>query len=464
MTAVNLTPKHIVEELDRYIVGQQAAKKAVAIALRNRYRRQLLPEILRDEVTPKNILMIGPTGVGKTEIARRLARLVQAPFIKVEATKFTEVGYVGRDVESIVRDLVETAIRMVKAERMEEVKTRADQEAEERLVELLVPQPKTPKNMANPFEMLFGGAQSNPPSPPSNDPELREKRAIVRQKLKRMELEDDWLEIEVDDNSMPLGDIFAGSGLDEMGANIQNMIGQILPRGRKTRRVTVREARRILAVQEAQKLIDMDAVTREAIERAEQSGIVFLDEIDKIASREGGQGPDVSRGGVQRDILPIVEGSTVMTKHGPVKTDHVLFIAAGAFHVSKPSDLIPELQGRFPLRVELEPLSQQDFQRILTEPEGSLLKQYIALLSTEAIELVFQQEAIEAIASIAYRVNAQTENIGARRLHTILEKVVEDISFDAPDLPDKKVLIDKGYVESRLEGILQREDLSRYIL
>ncbi|ABZ84771.1 heat shock protein hslvu, ATPase subunit hslu [Heliomicrobium modesticaldum Ice1] len=464
MTAVNLTPKQIVEELDRHIVGQQAAKKAVAIALRNRYRRQLLPENLRDEVTPKNILMIGPTGVGKTEIARRLARLVQAPFVKVEATKFTEVGYVGRDVESMVRDLVETAIRMVKAERMEEVKTRADREAEERLVELLVPQPKAPKNMANPLEMLFGGGQTNQPSPSSDDPGLREKRAIIRQKLKRLELEDDWIEIEVDDNAMPLGDIFVGSGLDEMGANIQNMLGQILPRGRKKRRVTVREARRILAIQEAQKLIDMDAVTREALERAEQSGIIFLDEIDKIASREGGQGPDVSRGGVQRDILPIVEGSTVMTKYGPVKTDHVLFIAAGAFHVSKPSDLIPELQGRFPLRVELEALSRQDFQRILTEPEGSLLKQYVALLSTEAVELVFKEEALEAIAAIAYRVNTQTENIGARRLHTILEKVLEDVSFDAPDLLDKKVVIDKEYVESRLEGILQREDLSRYIL
>ncbi|MBC9783406.1 ATP-dependent protease ATPase subunit HslU [Heliobacterium chlorum] len=463
MSSANLTPAQIVEELDRYIVGQKAAKKAVAIALRNRYRRQKLSEHLRDEVTPKNILMIGPTGVGKTEIARRLARLVNAPFVKVEATKFTEVGYVGRDVESMVRDLVETAIRMVKAEQLEKVQVKAEAEAEERLVELLVPAPKPARTMNNPFEMLFGGTQT-PAGSSTSDPDIQEKRAIIRQKLKRMELEDNVLEVEVEDSGTPLGDMFAGSGMDEMGMNIQNMIGQMFPKGKKKRRVNVREARRILAIQEAQKLIDMDAVHREAIERAEQSGIIFLDEIDKIASREGGHGPDVSRGGVQRDILPIVEGSTVMTKYGPVKTDHVLFIAAGAFHVSKPSDLIPELQGRFPLRVELEALSQEDFQRILTEPENSLLKQYVALLSTENIELTFSDDAVEAMASIAYRVNGQTENIGARRLHTILEKVLEDLSFDAPNLIEKQVIIDKEYVETRLESILQREDLSRYIL
>lgn len=463
MNTENLTPIKVVEELDRYIVGQRAAKKSVAIALRNRYRRGRLPESLRDEVTPKNILMIGPTGVGKTEIARRLARLVQAPFIKVEATKFTEVGYVGRDVESMIRDLVETAIRMVKAERMEEVKVEAEREAEERILELLVPQPKASKGFGNPLEMLFGG-QVNTSSTQDMEPDFKEKRAIVRQKLKRKELENEWVEVEVEDTGLPFGDMFAGSGLDEMGMNIQSMLGQFLPKGKKKRRVTLQEARKILAVQEAQKLIDMEAVTRLAIERAEQTGIVFLDEIDKIASKEGSYGPDVSRGGVQRDILPIVEGSTVMTKHGPVKTDHILFIAAGAFHVAKPSDLIPELQGRFPLRVELEALSQGDFQRILTEPENSLLKQYVALLSTEGVELVFAPDGIEAIAAIAFRVNVQTENIGARRLHTILEKILEDISFHAPNLPDKKVTIDKVYVEKRLEAILQNEDLSRYIL
>ncbi|MDD2421009.1 MAG: ATP-dependent protease ATPase subunit HslU [Heliobacteriaceae bacterium] len=458
-----LTPLEIVEELDRYIVGQREAKKAVAIALRNRYRRRRLPPNLQDEITPKNILMIGPTGVGKTEIARRLARLVKAPFIKVEATKFTEVGYVGRDVEAMVRDLLETAIRMVKAEQMEEVKVAAEKEAEERLAELLVPQPKSSRGFNSPIEMLFSmQGQAQPNAEPV--PELKERRDIVRQKLRRLELEDTLIEVEVDDNAVPFGDIFAGSGLDEMGINIQNMLGQVFPKGKKKRRVTIRDARKILAVQEAQKLIDMDAVTQMAVERAEQSGIIFLDEIDKIATKEGNYGPDVSRGGVQRDILPIVEGSTVMTKYGPVKTDHILFIAAGAFHVAKPSDLIPELQGRFPLRVELEALTQEDFQRILTEPENSLLKQYVALLATEEIELVFAADGIATIAGIAYQVNTQTENIGARRLHTILEKVLEDISFYAPNLQEKQVVIDRGYVDSRLAAILEEEDLSRYIL
>ncbi|QGG48162.1 ATP-dependent protease ATPase subunit HslU [Heliorestis convoluta] len=465
MDGENLTPIQIVEELDRYIVGQRLAKKAVAIALRNRYRRKRLPSHLQEDITPKNILMIGPTGVGKTEIARRLARLVQAPFIKVEATKFTEVGYVGRDVESMVRDLVETSIRMVKAEKLEEVQGAAEKEAEERLVELLVPQPRTNRTMTNPFEMLFGSQQQQSNKTTPVEPDLQEKRSIVRQKLKRMELEDQMVEVEVEENINPFGDIMGSNGLDDMGLNnIQNMLGQVFPKNRKRRRVAVRDARRILALQEAQKLIDIEAVNREAIEKAEQSGIIFLDEIDKIASKEGGQGADVSRGGVQRDILPIVEGSTVMTKYGPVKTDHILFIAAGAFHVSKPSDLIPELQGRFPLRVELEALSQKDFQRILTEPENSLLKQYIALLSTEDVELQFAEEGIDAIASIAYRVNAQTENIGARRLHTILEKVLEDISFQAPNMIEKSIIIDRSYVESRLEDIVEKEDLSRYIL
>ncbi|KAB2954403.1 ATP-dependent protease ATPase subunit HslU [Heliorestis acidaminivorans] len=465
MSSENLTPIKIVEELDRYIVGQRGAKKAVAIALRNRFRRKQLPQQLQEEITPKNILMIGPTGVGKTEIARRLAKLVQAPFIKVEATKFTEVGYVGRDVESMVRDLVETSIRMVKAEKLEDVQGAAEKEAEERLVEILVPTPRPSRNMSNPFEMLFGSQNQQSTQTSTVEPELREQRAIIRQKLKRMELEDQMVEVEVEEQSNPFGDMLGNQGHDDMGLNnIQNMLGQVFPKSRKRRRLPVRDARKVLALQEAQKLIDIEAVNREAIEKAEQSGIIFLDEIDKIASREGGQGADVSRGGVQRDILPIVEGSTVMTKYGPVKTDHILFIAAGAFHVSKPSDLIPELQGRFPLRVELEALSQKDFQRILTEPENSLLKQYIALLSTEEIELDFAEEGIEAIASIAYRVNAQTENIGARRLHTILEKVLEDLSFQAPNLIDKKVVIDREYVESRLEDIVEKEDLSRYIL
>ncbi|MCW2277950.1 ATP-dependent protease ATPase subunit HslU [Heliophilum fasciatum] len=463
MSTEQLTPRAIVEELDRYIVGQRAAKKAVAIALRNRYRRHCLPEAMRDEITPKNILMIGPTGVGKTEIARRLARLVQAPFIKVEATKFTEVGYVGRDVESMVRDLVEMAIRMIKAEKLEDVQQAAVREANERLLEHLVPQPKPTRPGINPFEMIFGGS-ANTPTTQELDPAIREKRAIIREKLKRLELEDDWVEVEIEDHAQPLGGFMNQGGMDDMGMNLQNMLGQMLPRIKKKKRVKVKEAREILAVQEAQKLIDMEAVQRLAVERAEQSGIIFLDEIDKIAQREGGQGPDVSRGGVQRDILPIVEGSTVMTKYGPVKTDHILFIAAGAFHVSKPSDLIPELQGRFPLRVELEALSQEDFQRILTEPENSLLKQYVALLSTENLHLEFTEDGIEAMASIAFRVNGQTENIGARRLHTILEKVLEEISFEAPEWKEPKVVIDKHYVEKRLNDIVEKEDLSRYIL
>ncbi|MGB9803273.1 ATP-dependent protease ATPase subunit HslU [Desulfofundulus sp.] len=467
----NLTPRQIVAELDKYVVGQKEAKRAVAIALRNRYRRSRLPEELRDEVVPKNILMIGPTGVGKTEIARRLAKLVKAPFIKVEATKFTEVGYVGRDVESMVRDLVETSIRMVRQERMEKVMDRAAKMAEERIIELLAPLPRqeTPRN---PFEAILGGAFGSINRPGSeNDPmqESRIKRVqfereALRQKLARGELENEYLEIEVEDTTVPTLEVFTGSGVEELGINIQDVLGGIFPRKKRKRKVTVAEARKILTQQEAQKLIDMDEVTSDAVRRAEEHGIIFLDEIDKIAGREGGVGPDVSRGGVQRDILPIVEGSTVMTKYGPVKTDHILFIAAGAFHMSKPSDLIPELQGRFPIRVELSSLSEEDFLQILTEPENALIKQYTALLATEGVNVKFSQDSLVEIAKIAYTVNEQTENIGARRLHTIMEKLLEDLSFEAPELQGQTITIDRDYVQRKLGDIVKNEDLSRYIL
>ncbi|SHF41807.1 ATP-dependent HslUV protease ATP-binding subunit HslU [Desulfofundulus australicus DSM 11792] len=466
----DLTPRQIVAELDKYVVGQREAKRAVAIALRNRYRRSRLPKELRDEVVPKNILMIGPTGVGKTEIARRLARLVKAPFIKVEATKFTEVGYVGRDVESMVRDLVETSIRMVRQEKMEKVMDRATRMAEERIIELLAPMPRqeTPRN---PLEALwgtaFGGARQGGEADPMQESRIKRvqfERETLRQKLARGELENEYLEIEVEDNTIPTLEVFTGSGVEELGINIQDILGGIFPKKKRRRKVTVAEARKILTQQEAQKLIDMDEVTADAIKRAEEHGIIFLDEIDKIASREGGAGPDVSRGGVQRDILPIVEGSTVMTKYGPVKTDHILFIAAGAFHMSKPSDLIPELQGRFPIRVELSSLTEEDFLQILTEPENALIKQYTALLATEGVNIKFSQDSLVEIAKIAYTVNEQTENIGARRLHTIMEKLLEDLSFDAPDLQGQTITIDRDYVQQKLGDIVKNEDLSRYIL
>jgi len=461
-----LTPRRIVEELDKYIVGQRKAKKAVAVALRNRYRRKKLPADFRDEVIPKNILMIGPTGVGKTEIARRLAKLVKAPFIKVEATKFTEVGYVGRDVEGMIRDLVETAIRMVKQEKMAEVEGRAQKIAEERLIELLAPYPVQETPSRNPLELLFGGTR--PPEKADTNFEQRTKRIdferdMLREKLAKGQLENEILEIEVEDNKPPMLEVFTGSGMEEMGVNLQDMLGGFLPKKKRKRRVTVQEARKILIQQEAQKLIDMDEVTTTAIRRVEDEGIVFLDEIDKIAGREG-YGPDVSRGGVQRDILPIVEGSTVMTKYGPVKTDHILFIAAGAFHVSKPSDLIPELQGRFPIRVELESLTCEDFQQILTEPRNALIKQYTELLATEGVSVKFSKNSLEEIAKIAYTINEQTENIGARRLHTILEKLLEDISFEAPELSNKTIVINREDVIEKLEEVVKNEDLSRYIL
>lgn len=462
-----LTPKQIVEELDKYIVGQGKAKKAVAIALRNRYRRSKLPPDLVDEVLPKNILMIGPTGVGKTEIARRMAKLVNAPFVKVEATKFTEVGYVGRDVESMIRDLVEVAIRTLKNSKLSQVEEKAQRMAEEKIVELLAPLPRQDEKSKNPFEMIFGGAKQNQ-GPDQEQQQLIKRiefeRHSLRDKIKRGELEKEQVEIEVEDNSPPMMEVFTGSGVEEMGINVGDMLGNIFPKKKRRRKVTVAEARRILTQQEAQKLIDMDEIIADAVSKAENQGIVFLDEIDKIAVREGSGGPDVSRGGVQRDILPIVEGSTVMTKYGAVKTDHILFIAAGAFHMSKPSDLIPELQGRFPIRVELDNLTEEDFLQILTEPRNALIKQYVALLATEGVDIQFSQNSLVEIAKIAYTVNEQTENIGARRLHTIMEKLIEDLSFEGPALCGQTIVIDRDFVSNKLSEVAKDEDLSRYIL
>lgn len=457
------TPRQIVEELDKYIVGQQEAKRAVAIALRNRYRRSLLPPELREEVVPKNILMIGPTGVGKTEIARRLAKLVGAPFVKLEATKFTEVGYVGRDVESMVRDLVETSIRMVKLEKIESVKEQARILAEERLIELLVPEKKTGTSFSNPFEAIFQRPNSHQETDSAEKTRIRQERYRMKARLASGEMEDEMVEIEVEEQMPSMFEFFSGSGMDQMGINMQDMFSQLMPKRSKKRRITVREAREILTQQEGQKLIDMDQVNQEALERVEQSGIIFLDEIDKIAGKDQ-RGPDVSREGVQRDILPIVEGSTVMTKYGPVKTDHILFIAAGAFHVAKPSDLIPELQGRFPIRVELKDLTADDFVRILTEPKSALIKQYVALLETEGIKVKFTNEAIREIAELAQKVNSTTENIGARRLHTILERLLEELSFSAPDITLEEVVITPNYVKERLADLVEDRDLSQYIL
>lgn len=462
-----LTPRQVVAELDRYIVGQQEAKKAVAIALRNRYRRKRLPPDLQDDVIPKNIIMIGPTGVGKTEIARRLAKLVKAPFIKVEATKFTEVGYVGKDAESMVRELVEVAIRMVKQEKMAEVESKANELAEKRILETLVPTPKKRSSVSNPFELLFREMNNSDDdldkaSEEEKDIQLLRERAA--EQLRSGELEDNQIEIEVEENHQQTLDIFTVGGMEEMGINIQDMLGGFLPRKKKKKRLSIREARRILAQEEAQKLVDMDDVIKEAIGCAEQSGIIFLDEIDKIAGKESTIGPDVSREGVQRDILPIIEGSTVMTKYGPVKTDYILFIAAGAFHVSKPSDLIPELQGRFPIRVELEPLEKKELLRILIEPDNSLIRQYSELLRTEGLNVEFTSDALEEIADMAHLVNTQTENIGARRLHTILEKVLEELSYQAPELAGETVVIDREYVAKHLAGIITDGDLSNYIL
>lgn len=462
----SLTPRQIVERLDQYIIGQKDAKKAVAVALRNRYRRSLLEEKLREEVNPKNILMIGPTGVGKTEIARRMAKLVGAPFVKVEATKFTEVGYVGRDVESMVRDLVETSVRLVKEEKMASVKERAEESANHRILELLVPGAKKAANYKNPLEMLFGGGNDQQQDTyQTEDLNLQEKRKIVKEKLALGELENEVITVEVEEQQPSMFDILQGSGMEQMGMNMQDALSSLMPKKRKKRKLTVREARKILTNEEAQKLIDMDEVSQEAVFRAEQSGIIFIDEIDKIASKNsGGSSADVSREGVQRDILPVVEGSTVVTKYGSVKTDHVLFIAAGAFHMAKPSDLIPELQGRFPIRVELTKLTVEDFYKILVEPDNALIKQYEALLVTEGIQIEFSDDAIRRIAQFAFEVNQNTDNIGARRLHTIMEKLLEDLSFEAPDITMEKITITPQYVEEKLGAISRNKDLSQFIL
>jgi ATP-dependent HslUV protease ATP-binding subunit HslU len=463
----HLTPRQIVEKLDQYIIGQTKAKKAVAVALRNRYRRGLLDESLRDEVVPKNILMIGPTGVGKTEIARRLAKLVGAPFIKVEATKFTEVGYVGRDVESMVRDLVETSVRLVKEEKMNGVRDRAEENANKRIVELLVPSKKKQQSFKNPFEMIFSNGTQSSDADPDQDEEtnIETKRKQIAHQLALGELENHYVTIEVEEQQPSMFDMLQGSGMEQMGMNMQDALSNFMPKKQKKRKLTVKDARKVLTNEEAQKLIDMDEVTQEAVNRAEQYGIIFIDEIDKIAQKSGNSSSaDVSREGVQRDILPIVEGSTIVTKYGAVKTDHVLFVAAGAFHVSKPSDLIPELQGRFPIRVELTKLTVEDFINILVEPDNALLKQYAALLETEGIQIEFSDDAIRKIAEIAYQVNQDTDNIGARRLHTILERLLEDLSFEAPEVTLEKIVITPQYVEEKLEKIAKNKDLSQFIL
>jgi ATP-dependent HslUV protease ATP-binding subunit HslU len=457
------TPKQMTEYLNRYIVGQTEAKKSVAVALRNRYRRQRLSDEMREEVIPKNILMIGPTGVGKTEIARRIAKLVKAPFLKVEATKFTEVGYVGRDVESMVRDLVEVSNRLVKEEKQEEVREQAEKLANEQIVKLLVPSMRKKKqpNMANPFEMFFGNQEED--EDVQEDTQVRVKRSQIAEDLAAGKLEQEWITVEVEEQQSFM--MMPGMpGMDMSGTGMGDLLSNMMPKKKKKRRLQVKEARRVLTIEEANKLIDSDEVAEEAIRRAEQMGIIFIDEIDKVAVKSGGSQPGVSREGVQRDILPIVEGSTVNTKYGPVRTDFMLFIAAGAFHMSKPSDLIPELQGRFPIRVELEKLTKEDFVRILKEPDHSLLLQYTALLETEGIEVAFTDEAIDRLAEIAMDVNQNTDNIGARRLHTILEKLLEDLSFEASDIAPAHIDVTPQYVDGKLGHIVKNKDLSEFIL
>ena len=451
-----MTPREIVSELDRYIVGQGDAKRAVAIALRNRWPRQNVAPELRDEIAPKNILMIGPTGVGKTEIARRLARLAQAPFIKVEASRYTEVGYVGRDVESMIRDLAEISVKMVREEARERVAVKARENAEERLLDILFPPPTKVRRPA--------GITPEGRVQPIEEDSSKETREKLRKLLRQGHLDDREVEIEVSATATPMVEVLTPEGMEEMGFNMKELMNQIMPKKTRSRKVKIPEALELLTQEEAARLVDMESVAHDAIHRAEQSGIVFIDEIDKIAGREANRGPDVSREGVQRDLLPIVEGSTVNTKYGAVRTDHILFVASGAFHTSKPSDLIPEFQGRFPIRVELGALTRDDFVRILTEPENALTKQYVALMATEGVKLTFTEDAVGALAEIAAQVNSRSENIGARRLHTVLERVLDELSFDAPERNDRTVVIDAAYVHRYLDPIVKDEDLSRFIL
>lgn len=460
---VEMTPKKIVEELDKYIIGQNDAKKAVAISIRNRYRRNLLPEDIKEEVKPKNILMIGPTGVGKTEIARRVAKLTDMPFVKVEATKFTEVGYVGRDVDSMVRDLVEESIRMIKEKKIEEVYEKSKAIANEKIIEILIPYPSRKKGN-NPLEMLFSKPEENEGKDEHEKIEIFQKRKELLEKLKKGELDDNIIEIEVEDShSSPIG-LFSGMGMEEFNINMGDIFGDILPKKKRKKKVTIKEAKKIISNEEAEKLIDMDEVVELGIKKAEESGMIFIDEIDKIAGKTYGGGPDVSREGVQRDILPIIEGTTVITKYGPVKTDHILFIAAGAFHVSKVEDLIPEMQGRFPVRVELENLTEENFREILTKPKNALIKQYQYLLKTEGVELKFTEEAINLIAKAAFLINEQSENIGARRLNTVMEKLLEEVSFEASDFETKEFIVDHNYVNQKLMLYVKKKDITKYIL
>jgi ATP-dependent HslUV protease ATP-binding subunit HslU len=455
----SLKPYEIVQELDKYIIGQHRAKRSVAIALRNRWRRQQVPEDLRDEIVPKNIILIGPTGVGKTEIARRLSNLTDSPFTKVEASKFTEVGYVGRDVESMVRDLLELTVNALKSKEQEAVKEKAWQIAEERMLDLLLP-----KGGVQPAQKREDPKETQFEVVTSKTDEFSPTREKLRKMLRQGKLDSRYVDLDVSERTMPMVEIFSNVGMEELGINFKDMIGGFLPKSTKRRKIKVPEAMEMLAAEEAQNLVDMDKVVKEAIIKVEQSGIIFLDEIDKIAGKDGTHGPDVSREGVQRDLLPIIEGSTVTTKYGPVKTDNILFIAAGAFHTVKPSDLIPELQGRFPIRVELDALGRKEFVRILTEPKNALILQYLSLLKTEGIDVIFEDDAVEEIAKIAEEVNNMTENIGARRLYTLMECMLEDILFEAPDMLEKKIVIDKKYVEDKLKDIKDDEDLSRYIL